>query len=137
MSEIKYAAIDTARAWINAGAAIFEKPLSWVPEVERLANSALSVINQSYFGDITISPVSKLHNPLRALSWRSPEEIMELMDDGERATWPRIERIRSQTLISRTLDPILRDYEEQHIEHYGKPVATKAKGAPARRRKAS
>ena len=137
VSEIKYAVIDTARAWINAGAAIFEKPLSWIPEVERLANSALSVINQSYFGDITISPLSKLHNPLRALSWRSPEEISDLMDDGERATWPRIERIRSQTLISRTLDPILRDYEEQHIEHYGRPTAAKAKGAPPRRRKAS
>ncbi len=138
VSEVKYAAIDTARAWINAGAAIFEKPLSWVPGVERLANSALSVINQSYLGDITISPLSKLHNPLRTLSWRSPEEIADLIDEGEQATWPRVERIRIQTKISRTLDPILRDYEEQHIEHYGKPAAPpKAKGAPPRRRKAS
>ena len=138
VSEVKYAAIDTARAWINAGAAIFEKPLSWVPGVERLANSALSVINQSYVGDITISPLSKLHNPLRSLSWRSPEEIADLIDEGERATWPRIERIRIQTQISRTLDPIVRDYEEQHIEHYGKPAAApKARGAPPRRRKAS
>ena len=138
VSEVKYAAIDTARAWINVGAAIFEKPLSWVPGVERLANSALSVINQSYVGDITISPLSKLHNPLRSLSWRSPEEIADLIDEGERATWPRIERIRIQTQISRTLDPIVRDYEEQHIEHYGKPAAApKARGAPPRRRKAS
>jgi NTE family protein len=68
VSEIKYAAIDTARTWINAGAAIFETPLSWIPEVERLTNSALSVINQSYVGDITISPLKKIHNPLRALS---------------------------------------------------------------------
>ena len=129
--------IDTARAWINAGAAIFEKPLSVVPDVQRVTNSALSLINQSYVGDITISPLSKLHNPLRALSWRTQEEITELVDEGERATWPRIERIRIQTRISRTLDPILRDYEDQHIEHYGKPVrATKSKGARPRRRKA-
>ena len=136
VSEIKYAAIDTARAWINAGAAILEKPLSWVPEIERVTNSALSVINQSYMGDITISPPSKLHNPLRALSWRSPEEIADLIDQGERATWPRIERIRSQTMISRTLDPIVRDYEERHIEHYGKPAKTpraRSKRTPARR----
>ncbi len=137
-SELKYAAIDTARTWINAGAAIFEKPISWVPEVERLANSALSVINQSYMGDITISPLNKLHNPLKTLVWRSREEIRELIDDGERATWPRIERIRIQTKISRTLDPILRDYEEQHIEQYGKPVQqAKATRAATPRRKAS
>lgn len=137
VSEVKYALIDTARAWINAGAAIFEKPLSLIPDVQRVTNSALSVINQSYVGDITISPLSKIHNPLRALSWRSREEITELIDEGERATWPRIERIRIQTRISRTLDPILRDYEEQHIEHYGKPArATQSRGARTRRRKA-
>ena len=136
VSEVKYAAIDTARAWINAGAAIFEKPLSLIPDVQRITNSALSVINQSYVGDITISPLSKVHNPLRALSWRTREEISELVDEGERATWPRIERIRIQTRISRTLDPILRDYEEQHIEHYGKPASTARSRRNRSRRKA-
>ncbi len=134
VSEIKYAAIDTARTWINASAAIFEKPLSWIPEVERLTNSALSVINQSYVGDITISPLKKIHNPLRALSRRSRDEIRELIDEGARATWPRIERIRIQTRISRTLDPILQSYEEQHIEQFGKPARTK-KAAPGRSRR--
>ena len=133
VSEVKYAMIDTARAWINAGAAILEKPLGLVPDVQRLASSALSIINQSYMGDITISPLSKLHNPLKALSWRSHEEIRKLVEDGERATWPRIERIRTQTRISRTLDPILRDYEEQHIEQYGKPARVR-KSAPPRRK---
>jgi NTE family protein len=135
VSELKYATIDTARTWINAGAAIFEKPLSWIPEVERLANSALSVINQSYVGDITISPLKKIHNPLRALSRRSREEVEELIDEGQRATWPRIERIRIQTRISRTLDPILHHYEDQHIAQLGKPRATRR--ARSRRRKAS
>jgi len=136
VSEVKYAVIDTARAWINAGAAIFEKPLSLVPDVQRLTNSALSVINQSYVGDITISPETKLHNPLKTLSWRTYDEIRDLMDEGERATWPRIERIRIQTLISRTLDPILHDYEYQHIEQYGKPVRAKKRKRAAPRRKA-
>ena len=138
VSEVKYAAIDTARAWINAGAAIFEKPLSLIPDVQRLTNSALSVINQSYVGDITISPLSKMHNPLRALAWRTREEISELIDEGERATWPRIERVRIQTRISRTLDPILSNYEDQHIAHYGKPArGAKARGSRATRRRAS
>ena len=135
VSEFKYATIDTARTWINAGAAIFEKPLSWIPEVERLANSALSVINQSYLGDITISPLKKIHNPLRALSRRSREEVEELINEGQRATWPRIERIRIQTRISRTLDPILHQYEDQHIAQFGK--ARRTRKARTTRRKAS
>ena len=134
LSELKYAVTDTARAWINAGAAIFEKPIGWVPEVERLANSALSVINQSYMGDITIAPRNKLYNPLKALSWRTYDEIRELIEDGERATWPRIERVRIQTRISRVLDPILHSFEEQHVEHFGKPARQK-KAAPTRTRK--
>lgn len=138
VSELKYALIDTARTWINASAAIFEKPLGVIPEVQRLTNSALSIINQSYVGDITIAPLKKIHNPLRALSWRTHEEIADLMDEGERATWPRIERIRIQTRISRTLDPILHRYEELHIEEFGKPRRTrKSRGSPAKRRKAS
>jgi NTE family protein len=130
--------IDTARAWINAGAAIFEKPIGVIPEVQRLTSSALSVINQSYVGDITISPLKKLHNPLRALSWRTQEEIRDLIDEGERATWPRIERIRMQTRISRTLDPILHQYEELHVEEIGQTrKARRTRGSPGTRRKAS
>ena len=138
VSELKYAVIDTARTWINAGAAIFEKPLGVIPEVQRLTSSALSIINQSYVGDITISPLKKLHNPLRTLSWRTRDEIHDLMDQGERATWPRIERVRVQTRISRTLDPILHRYDELHIEEFGKPrKAKKARSSAATRRKAS
>ncbi len=138
VSELKYALIDTARTWINAGAVILEKPIGVIPEVQRLTSSALSIINQSYVGDITISPLKKYHNPLRTLSWRTREEIRDLMDAGERATWPRIERIRVQTRISRTLDPILHRFEELHIEEFGTPrKARKAGGSPSSRRKAS
>lgn len=136
LSELKYAAIDTARTWVNAGAAIFEKPLGIFPEVQRVTSSALSVINQSYLGDITISPLNKLHNPLKALSWRTREEISQLVADGERATWPRIERVRIQTRISRTLDPILHQFEELHIEQFGKPAKVKKTAPAAKRRKA-
>jgi len=137
VSELKYAMIDTARTWINAGAQILEKPIGVIPEVQRLTSSALSVINQSYVGDITISPLQKLHNPLRALSWRTRDEIRDLMDEGERATWPRIERVRVQTRISRTLDTILHQYEGHHIEQSEPVVARKTRGSPATRRKAS
>jgi TAG lipase/steryl ester hydrolase/phospholipase A2/LPA acyltransferase len=118
-SILKHAAFASAKTWVNAGAAVLNKPLSVVPKVKRVTNSLLSVMNQSYVGDITILPLTKLHNPFRALSWRTHEEIEELMEEGERATWPQLERIRIQTLISRTLDPILYSYEEQHLQQYG------------------
>jgi len=60
-----------------------------------------------------------------------------LLDEGERATWPQIERIRIQTRISRTLDPILKSFEELHLERYGKPIRRTAGRAKLARRKAS
>lgn len=137
LSALKRATVSSAKTWFNAGAAIMDKPLSLIPEVKRLTNSLLGVINQSYVGDITILPLTKWHNPLKALAWRTEEEIATLMDEGERATWPHVERIRIQTRISRTLDPILHKYEDLHIKHYGKPgKPTKVRRSPATRRKA-
>ena len=135
VSAIKYAAISSTKTWINAGASVMQGPLSVFPEVKRLTNSLLAVINQSYVGDITILPLSKFHNPLKVLSWRTPDEIAALMDEGERATWPHVERIRLQTRISRILDRILNEYEDMYIERYGKPrKRTKATVAPLTRK---
>jgi len=136
VSALKYAAISSTKTWINAGAAILDRPLSVVPEAKRLTNSLLSLLNQSYVGDITILPLTKLHNPLRVLSWRTPEEINRLIDEGERATWPQIERIRIQTRISRILDRILSEYEEQHVEQFGKPRRPRKATVAHLRRKA-
>jgi NTE family protein len=135
VSMVKYGVIDSARSWINAGAAVMDRPLSKVPEVKRLSNSLLSVINQSYVGDINILPRSKLHNPLRALAWRTHEEIAKLVEEGERCTWPHIERIRIQTRISRTLDAILNEYEELHVKKIRRPgTKRKVKSAPSKRK---
>ena len=135
VSAIKYAAISSTKTWINAGASVMQGPLSVFPEVKRLTNSLLAVINQSYVGDITILPLTKFHNPLKVLSWRTPDEIAALMDEGERATWPHVERIRLQTRISRILDRILNEYEDMYIERYGKPrKRTKATVAPLARK---
>jgi len=69
---------------------------------------------------------------------RTEQQFIELMVEGEHATWPIIERVRIQTRISRTLDPILHRYEDLHVEHFGKPgKARKTRGGPRIRRKAS
>jgi len=107
ISIMKAAGSRTAREWLNAGATLFEKPLSWNPTLNRITNAGLSIINQDYFGDINILPDRLLFNPLKLLAHRSVDEVVELIALGERATWPKIEMIRVQTKIGRTLDRIV------------------------------
>jgi len=111
ISTLENASRKTAREWINAGAALMEKPLSWNPTVNRLTNMALAVINQDYIGDINILPSKRFFNPLKLLAHRSVDEIIELIEMGERATWPKIEMIRIQTRISRRLGEILAGFD--------------------------
>jgi NTE family protein len=113
MSTVRRATRRTAREWINAAATIMEKPLSMSPAASRITNVALGIINQDYIGDINILPASRLFNPLKLLSHRSTEEIVGLIAMGEQSTWPKIEMIRTQTEISRTLSRILRDFDRR------------------------
>ena len=77
-------------------------------------------------GDITILPDTRVFNPLKLLSHRSVDEIMQLIEMGERATWPKIEMIRIQTKISRKLDYILRDLD--HVVSHVRSVAKRRAG---------
>ena len=108
---VKLAAGRAAREWINASASLFEKQLAWNPAVGRFTNLALGIINQDYFGDINILPKGLMINPMKLLAHRSLEEIIDLIEMGEKATWPKIEMIRVQTKISRKLDQILRELD--------------------------
>ncbi len=105
----------TAREWLNAGAAIMHKPLSRPGTLSRIANTALSMVNQDYIGDINILPRSRFYNPLKLLAHLTPEEIMKLVTSGERSAWRKMEMIRVQTHIGRTLDRIRNEYEEEAL----------------------
>ena len=119
MSTVQRATQRTLREWINATASILEKPLSLSPTANRLTNVALGIINQDYVGDINILPDKRFFNPLKLLAHRSTEEIIELIAMGEKSTWPKIEMIRIQTQVSRTLSGILRDFDRrpQPLDH--------------------
>jgi NTE family protein len=103
----------TAREWLNASATIWRKPLAKRPALQRMTDTVLSVINQDYMGDINILPPYLALRPTRLLANLSEKEILSLIEMGERATWPKIEMIRIQTRISRTLDRIRDSYEIQ------------------------
>jgi TAG lipase/steryl ester hydrolase/phospholipase A2/LPA acyltransferase len=118
----------TAREWLNAGAAIMHRPLSREGGLSRVANIVLSMVNQDYIGDVNILPRNRLYNPLKLLAHLSPEDIMKLISSGERSTWRKMEMIRVQTHISRTLDTILKDFESEQLRSN--------KQTPARRKAA-
>lgn len=111
----------TAREWLNAYAAILHKPLSKETTVARMANILLSMVNQDYVGDVNIMPRNRFYNPLKLLAHISPEDIMNLVSSGERAAWRKIEMIRIQTRISRSLDRILKDFEARHLHSLSRP----------------
>jgi len=119
LSQIKYAGMKTARTWLNTSAEVMRKPLSYSQTLSRVSNIALSVLNQDYVGDINILPSTRLFNPVKLLAKRSEKDIRELVLMGERATWPKLEMIRVQTLIGRTLDRILKDYEDRVLQKNG------------------
>ena len=66
-----------------------------------------SVLTQDYTADVNIIPKRRFPNPLKLLSTLSMEETMDLIHDGERSTWPHVERIRVSTRFGRKIGEIL------------------------------
>lgn len=106
---------------------MFKRPLSTTKLGRSLINGFISVVRQSYTGDITILPRDKIgkYNPFTWLSEKSQNEVDAMVSDGERATWPEVERIRNQTLISRELDRIIMQYDQDVMRKRPKKVNSK------------
>ena len=106
LSLVKNASLAASRVW--------RRPLSLTRWGRTMVNSFISLTSQSYTGDITILPRERMsaYNPLRWLSEKSQEQINALIEDGERSTWPVLERIRYQTMISRELDRIIMEHDQ-------------------------
>jgi NTE family protein len=85
------------------------------PRIESMLSLYYSVLSQSYTGDINIIYQFSMKDPRRLLTFLTPKEMMEMIRDGERATWPKIEAIRSCTKIGRVLDDLLEDYEHREL----------------------
>jgi TAG lipase/steryl ester hydrolase/phospholipase A2/LPA acyltransferase len=79
--------------------------------VTRATSLMLSIINQDYVGDINILPDYRLIKPTKLLGFPGEKQVKKLIASGERCTWLKLEMIRQQTRISRTLRQILQNYE--------------------------
>jgi len=69
--------------------------------------SAAAILEQEYRGNITVLPELSVWRYAHVTANPTPEAVRRFMLEGERATWPRIEMVRTQTLIARTLKDCL------------------------------
>ena len=63
-----------------------------------------SIMNQKYSGDITIYPEIQYSNVPRMLKNPTTEFMLQACMSGERATWPKLGRIRNHVAIELALD---------------------------------
>jgi predicted acylesterase/phospholipase RssA len=84
------------------------------PGLGSVIKKAHAVARQNYSGDITVYPERNLLSLGRLFNNLGPEEMDALLLEGRRATWPKIERIRNTTQISRTFDSCLSRMSEQY-----------------------
>jgi hypothetical protein len=79
-----------------------------------------SIIDQQYMGDINILPDPTLANFMHVMSNPSQQSLTELFKHGERATWPQLDLIKRNTLISKTLQKYLKLLKEKEARILGK-----------------
>lgn len=101
---------------IRSGVSITQVFTRDMPRLNFILSMFSSIATQTYTGDINIIPAARLFDPRKLLSHPTQEEVMSFVEEGERATWPKLEMIRVCTKISRTLDRILVDYDALEID---------------------
>lgn len=76
---------------------------------------AISVLSQKYSGDITIFPQISYSDFPRMLSNPTPEFMSDAMLCGERATWPKLSRIRNHCAIELALDDAVQKLRDRVV----------------------
>lgn len=101
------------KEFLRSGEAFSRRYLRKYPEVARTMNMFYSLSAQEYTGDITIIPSFSFVDPQKLLGQLTTAEIDELVEEGEKSTWSKLEQIRISSKIGHTLDTIL----DHHADH--------------------
>jgi TAG lipase/steryl ester hydrolase/phospholipase A2/LPA acyltransferase len=75
----------------------------------------IAVITQEYTADINILPRYRFFDPRKLFAPLSEQDLMLLISEGQKATWPKLEMIRNCSRISQTLDEILYRFEHEAL----------------------
>jgi predicted acylesterase/phospholipase RssA len=82
----------------------------------RMADKLNEIIAQRYSGDVNIFPRHAPRQLIRMFSNLSTAELADFIREGERATWPTIDRLRNQSMISRAFEDCLLMLKERSME---------------------
>ncbi|MCF6225121.1 MAG: DUF3336 domain-containing protein [Xanthomonadales bacterium] len=85
-----------------------------IPGLSSVIKKAHALVSQNYSGDITVYPTRQLSRVGKILTNLTPDQAQEMMLEGRRATWPKIERIRNTTQISRVFDASLKKMSQTY-----------------------
>lgn len=106
---------NATREWLRATYPLAMEVTKNLYPFNMMTRMFYSIATQDYTADINILPRRRFWDPRKLLSILSEEEVQELVSEGEKATWPRIEMIRNCTRISRTLDAIVDRLEKRSL----------------------
>jgi TAG lipase/steryl ester hydrolase/phospholipase A2/LPA acyltransferase len=121
----------TTHEILRASEKFSRRYLRQVPSIGQGMSMFYSVMAQNYEGDINIVPSFNYVDPQKLLARLNAKEIEDLILEGERGTWPQLERIKICTKIGRTLSRILDHHAEHNIKSfYKKRNAGKRRPAP-------
>lgn len=80
---------------------------------KQILDHAAAVVEQQYYGDVTIHPGFRFGDYTRLVGDMTHDEFRRRVLDGERATWPKIAQIRDQTSIGQTLEDCIQRLKRQ------------------------
>ena len=126
--------VGVGRELLNFYRGLAQKEGDNWPRFNILMNSVHALMDQEYSGDINIVPSFRWYNPAKILSHLSEKDLIELMEGGAHSTFPSIEAIRICTMISRTMEEILRRFETGDLlpddSEFHRPRASRRRPLP-------
>lgn len=75
-----------------------------------------SIVDQQYMGDINILPTEIASKFTKLIVNPSLESLTDIVENGERATWPQLDLIKRNTIISKTLHKHLKNLKDKEAE---------------------
>ena len=128
--------VGLGREFLNFYRGIVQQRHDTWPRFNMFMSSVHGLLDQNYRGDINIVPTFRWYNPAKLLSHLSEKDLLALMQNGERSTYPRVEAIRICTKISRTMEEILLRFEQGDLRpedsQYHRPRSSRRRPPPNR-----
>jgi len=103
------------KEWTRTTLGFMQRHLNLSPGLHIVLDTVHALVDQEYTGDINIFPNFRYFDPRKLISAISAEEIQFFIDEGEKAAYPKVSAIETNTRIGRTLDKILLAFDNKPL----------------------